>query len=129
MTARHLARAAAAAALIAGLSACGGSDSKTDSSATTTAAASATATDKVEVKDFSFKPGAITVKAGATVTWTFSDSADHTVASKPGETEIPESPQLKGGKTYTHTFSKAGTFAYRCTLHNSMTATVVVTAA
>jgi plastocyanin len=131
MTTHRLPRLAAAAVLVAALAACGGGSTKpaADTSATTAGAAAGTATDKVEVKDFAFKPKAITVKAGTTVTWTFADSADHTVASKTGESDIPESPKLTGGKTYTHTFAKAGSFAYLCTIHNSMTGTVVVTAA
>jgi plastocyanin len=131
MTTHRLTRIAAAGLLAAALAACGGGDKKVDvsSATTTTAGAAAPTTDKVQVKDFSFKPKTVTVKAGTTVTWTFDDSADHTVASKSGESEIPESPKLKGGGTYTHTFAKAGSFAYLCTIHNSMTGSVVVTPA
>ena len=131
----RLVRAAAATALIASVAAC--SSGGTTGTAGTTAAKSeapvtgptGTATDKVEVKDFAFKPGTIKVKAGTTVTWTFDDTSEHTVASKTGETEIPQSAHLAGGKTYTHVFATAGSFGYHCTLHNSMTGTVVVTPA
>ena len=129
MSSHRLLRAAAAIGLVAGLAACGNGDSKTNTAATTAKGATGTATDKVEVKDFAFKPKTISVKAGTTVTWTFSDSADHTVASKSGSTEIPQSPESNAGKTYTHMFATAGTYDYVCTIHNSMTGTVVVTAA
>lgn len=132
MTCQTLLRTAGAAALlVAVLTGCGGDDEPTvtpggsGAPSTTTAATQATATDKVAVKDFAYAPETASVKAGTTVTWTFQDDVDHNVEPV-GGAEPTASPDLKGGKTYTFTFEKAGTFKYRCGIHNSMTGSVVV---
>ncbi len=127
MTLSNLCRSAAAAgALVLALSACGGDDAQEAGSAPD-GAVTGTATDKVDVKDFTYKPDPITVKAGTTVTWTFSDDVNHNVEAS-GSSELTKSPDLKSGATYTFTFTKAGTVEYRCSIHNSMTGTVIVTA-
>lgn len=77
----------------------------------------------VAVKDFSFKPDPVTVKAGTTVTWTNGDSADHAI--------VDDGSAFTGGafgqgKTYTHVYATAGTFKYHCGIHNYMTGKVVV---
>ena len=132
MTTHRFAKATAAGLLLASLAACGGGGGggkAEPAGAPADSGGGGEATDKVDVKDFAFKPKSIKVKVGTTVTWTFNDSADHTVASVTGGSEIPQSPDLKGGKTFTHEFKTAGSFPYICTIHNSMTGTVVVTAA
>jgi manganese oxidase len=78
----------------------------------------------VVIKDFAFSPSALTVPAGTTVTWQNKDSVAHTVTGKGFD-----SGNLDGGKSYTYTFAKAGTYDYVCSYHPSMTASVVVTAA
>jgi len=121
MTSRNLLRSAAAAGvLLLVLGGCGKDDSKT------AAPAGGDSVDKIDVKEFAFSPKSTTVKAGTTVTWTFSDSAAHNI-DPVGGTEPKKSPDLKSGGTYTFTFTKAGTYNYRCGIHNSMTGTVVVT--
>jgi plastocyanin len=71
-----------------------------------------------------FRPSTITINVGDTITWTNVDPArfDHdvTFASFGSGT-------LKPKASYKHTFLKAGTFGYRCTIHAN-TAKVVVTA-
>jgi plastocyanin len=37
------------------------------------------------------------------------------------------SDTIAGGATFSHTFDTAGTFAYHCTIHSQMKATVTVT--
>ena len=120
---RLLGAATASGLLVLGLAACGGGD---DDTATVPPGGGVTI-DKIDVKDFSFKPGNATVKAGSTVTWTFSDSSDHNVEPV-GGSEPTKSPDLKSGGTHSFTFSKPGTFKYRCGIHNFMTGTVTVTA-
>jgi len=132
MTSLKLLRSAAAVGvLVLALGACGKDDNKTTTKASDSTTAggnpSGKISDKIEVKDFSFKPESATVKVGTTVTWTFSDSAAHNV-DPVGGTEPKKSPDLKSGGSYTFTFSKPGTYKYRCGIHNSMTGTVVVTA-
>jgi plastocyanin len=93
-------------------------------SAAGTGAASGNSTgDSVMVKNFSFSPTSLTVAVGATVTWTFDDSAKHTVTAKD---KSFSSPALGHGQTYRHTFTIAGTYQYICSIHQYMTGTIVV---
>jgi plastocyanin len=92
----------------------------------TGAAASSGATtsgDAVTVKNFSFAPMSLTVPVGSTVTWTFDDSAKHTVTAKD---KSFSSPDLSSGQTYKHIFTTAGTYQYICSIHQYMTGTIVV---
>ena len=75
------------------------------------------------IVDFGFTPVTLTVKAGTTVTWTNMGSASHTVTADDGSFA---SGTLASGATYQQTFSKVGTYAYHCSIHRSMVATVVV---
>lgn len=84
------------------------------------------AADKVSIRDFAFTPADITVKKGTAVTWTNDDTVAHTVTENDGQ-DGPASSELAPGKTYSFTFSKAGTFKYHCSLHPQMTGTVAVT--
>jgi len=98
------------------------------SSGTTVAAAcsptqSAGATTPVEIKDFAFSPETVTVKVGSAITWTNGDGFAHSVKSADGSFV---SQDLQQGQTYEPTLCTAGTFAYLCGIHNSMTGTVVV---
>ncbi len=77
----------------------------------------------VELADFSMNPSEVTIKKGGKVTWTNKDSVAHTVTADDGEFD---SGELSEGRTYSRTFDTAGTFAYHCTPHPSMTGTVVV---
>ena len=79
--------------------------------------------DAVTIQNFAFGPGTITVAAGSTVTWTNSDSTTHTVTADDGSFD---SKQLAAGSTFSQTFTKAGTYAYHCAIHTSMTGTIVV---
>ncbi|MFF4508499.1 cupredoxin family copper-binding protein [Streptomyces sp. NPDC001401] len=80
----------------------------------------------VAVKNFAFAPATLTVKAGTTVTWTNQDTDAHTVTSHNAGGPL-RSPALGTGKSYSYTFTKAGSYAYLCTIHPFMTATVTVT--
>ena len=77
----------------------------------------------VSMKDFAFSPATIRVPAGATVRWKNDDSVAHTVTSKGFD-----SGNLDGGRSFTFTFTKSGSYAYVCTYHPGMTGTVVVDA-
>jgi plastocyanin len=78
---------------------------------------------RVAAKSNRFAPSAIQVPVGTTVTWTFEDSfAPHDVT---GDGWRSGQPRRKG--SYTHTFDRAGTYAYRCTVHDGMRGRVVVT--
>ena len=77
-----------------------------------------------------FDPQEITVKTGTTVSWTNSDSASHTVTSgEPSDTTpgtLFDSGLIKPGKTFQHTFDKAGEVEYFCSVHPWMTGKVTV---
>lgn len=85
---------------------------------------SAKSTNTVAIKDFKFVPAVITVKAGTVVTWTNSDDVEH---SATGDDKSFDSRLFGKGKTYSYTFTKAGTYEYHCTLHQYMKGTVIVT--
>ncbi len=76
----------------------------------------------VEIKDFKFVPDTVTIKRGGTVTWIQRDSAPHTVAL----TDIPESPRLEQGDTWSYTFDKTGNYNYICGIHPYMKGRIIV---
>ena len=81
----------------------------------------------VSIQDFFFDPGQLTVAPGTTVTWVNEGQAPHTVTSTDGK-EL-DSATLQPGDTYTFTFKDddAGeTYAYHCSIHPQMTASVKV---
>ncbi|MBW8698278.1 Amicyanin-alpha [Streptomyces sp. MBT84] len=82
--------------------------------------------DAVAIKNFTFSPAKLRVKAGTTVTWTNQDTDPHTVTSA-GSGGPLHSAALTTHATYSYTFTKPGTYAYLCTIHPFMTATVEVT--
>ena len=84
------------------------------------------ATTKISIQNYAFTPASITVKKGASVTWTNDDTVTHTAAENDGK-DGPSSPELAPGKTYSFTFNKVGTFNYHCSLHAYMTGVVTVT--
>lgn len=77
-----------------------------------------------------FEPIVLNVPIGSTVTWKNSDSTLHTVTSGSAESGVSgtefDSSYLTTGKTFEHTFTKAGTFDYYCTLHPFMKGQVLV---
>ncbi|MCU7724951.1 cupredoxin family copper-binding protein [Actinoplanes sp. KI2] len=95
-------------------------------SAATAGAAAPVAGDRVAIKNFAFAPAVLTVPVGTTVTWTNQDSDAHTVTSS-GSGGPLNSKALGTNDTFSHTFTKAGTFTYLCSIHPFMTATVTVT--
>lgn len=98
--------------------------SNTTSDDTTSEATTATGGTSVDISDFTFGPGTITVSAGDTVTWTNSDSAPHTVTSDSGG-ELASGTIAAGG-TFSHTFTTPGTYTYHCNFHPRMTGTILV---
>lgn len=70
-----------------------------------------------------------TIDQGDIVTWTWADTAPHTVTSNAGGAETFASSQLTGtGQTFSHTFANVGTTSYKCNVHPMMTGTVTVSA-
>ncbi len=75
------------------------------------------------ISDFVFRPSAITVHVGDTISWTNEDAAPHTATADDGSFDTGTLDRDGSGG---HTFTRAGTFAYRCTIHPSMRGTVTV---
>ncbi|HEX5395430.1 MAG TPA: cupredoxin family copper-binding protein [Candidatus Saccharimonadales bacterium] len=86
----------------------------------------ASTANKVTISNFSFSPSDISVKKGTTVTWTNSDSVQHTVTVDSGN-DGPKSQPLSNGQSYSFTFNDEGTFNYHCSFHPEMHGTVTVT--
>jgi plastocyanin len=104
---------------------CGGSTVGASTTASTpgTTAGGGAGGAQVVLKNLAFDPATVTIKAGESVTWTNQDAMNHTVVADKGEFK---SSDLGQGATFTFKFDKAGTYAYHCSIHPSMKATVVV---
>jgi plastocyanin len=95
-------------------------------SAATTAPASGGGGNSVTIKNFAFDPSTLTMKAGTTVTWVNNDGASHALASDAGSPEAFSSSSLSTGASFTFTFTRPGTYNYHCSIHPSMTGTIIV---
>jgi plastocyanin len=76
---------------------------------------------QVVMENMAFMPAVATVRRGETVTWTNRDLFEHTVTSTSFD-----SGAIAPGRSWTMTATKAGRFAYACSLHPTMKATLVV---
>ena len=86
---------------------------------------SAAETKEVQIDNYSFTPGTLTVPVGTTVTWTNHDETPHTVVSA----DTPRSFKSSGLDTddkFSVTFTKPGSYSYLCTVHPYMTGKIVV---
>jgi plastocyanin len=77
---------------------------------------------KVSIDNFTFAPAQLTVKVGATVTWTNHDDIPHTVVSA-GKFR---SKTLDTDDSFSFTFTAAGDYKYFCSLHPHMTGMIKV---
>lgn len=68
----------------------------------------------ITMADYYFSPAVDTVAAGTTVTWTNTTNVTHTSTSDSG---VWDSGDVTAGKTYSRTFSTAGTYPYHCKYH------------
>jgi plastocyanin len=76
----------------------------------------------VDIKDFTFAAADIEVAVGGTVTWTNSDSQQHTATAA----GMFDTGPIKPGESTSVTFDDAGVIAYACSFHPFMTGTVTV---
>jgi amicyanin len=77
---------------------------------------------------FAFSPATLTIKAGTTVTWKNATAVGHTVTSDDGKTfdSGMTNPIAAQSGTFSFTFTTPGTFAYHCSIHPFMKATIIV---
>jgi plastocyanin len=80
----------------------------------------------VTIADFHFTPPSSTVHVGDTITWTNDGPSSHTATARDGSFDTGT---LSKGQSASHTFTRAGTFAYVCTIHPFMHGTITVLAA
>jgi plastocyanin len=78
---------------------------------------------EVWIQNMAFTPSSITISVNTTIQWTNKDGTTHTVT---GNTGSFDSGSMGNGSTYSHKFITAGTFPYHCSIHSSMTGTVIV---
>ncbi len=78
---------------------------------------------KIAMANFAFSPASVTVTAGGKVTWTNTDSVQHTVTADDGSFD---SGLLSQGRSFTRAFSRAGTVKFHCSPHPDMTGTITV---
>lgn len=90
---------------------------------TTSTSSAPTASNSVQISNFSYSPATLTVKVGDSVTWTNQDNVAHSATANDGSFDTG---LLDKGKSGTATFSKAGTYSYHCSLHPNMKATIIV---
>ncbi len=79
----------------------------------------------IVLKNIAFNPNKVTVKKGATVTWSWKDGATPHNVTSTGKTKFKSSATRMSG-TYSVKFAKAGTYHYECTIHPGMTGVVIV---
>ena len=107
-----------------GLTACGGDDDSDSTTPATEAAAgtaAAGAGTSIEISGFAF-PSETNVTAGASISIINDDNATHTVTADDGAFDL-EAP---AGETVELIAPETGTYPYHCSIHSSMTGTLVV---
>jgi len=92
---------------------------------------------------YCFSPAAVTIPAGASVTFTNQSGADHTIArctptacdgvagGTGADSAFTPTVAISDGASYSHSFTQPGTYVYYCTIHgyDVMHGTITVTAA
>jgi plastocyanin len=76
-------------------------------------------------QQWTYAPTEVSVKVGVTVVWTNTGAVAHTVTADDGKTF--DSGSIDPKAVYALAPPAVGTFAYHCTFHPWMTATLVVT--
>jgi plastocyanin len=78
----------------------------------------------VNVADNFYGPKTLTVGKGTKVTWKWVGVLRHNVVVRTGPSAFSSRTQVRG--SYSHTFTKKGTYQLVCTIHPKMKMTVVV---
>ncbi len=75
----------------------------------------------VVIQNFSFSPAVLTIKKGTNVTWVNNDPMPHQIKADNFNSDL-----LSTGQTYSFIFNEVGTFNYICSVHPTMTGTIIV---
>ena len=94
------------------------------SDGSTTPSAATAGSREISIKDFAFTSLEMPIKVGDSVTWTNEDSAAHSVKSTDRSFDSPD--KIDQAKSFSFTFTTAGTFTYICGIHQYMKGTVQV---
>lgn len=100
----------------------GGRSKAGEGGAAAAGAAAANAT-RVELRGMAFAPNRIEIAAGTTIVWTNNDPVVHTVTA---DDKSWDSGAIDPGKSWSHTFTQPGEFAFHCTPHPFMKGVLVV---
>ena len=87
-------------------------------------AAFASGSKSVNVKDNFYSVKKLTIGRGARVTWHWHAFLRHNVVVRSGPSKFRSRTQVRG--SFSHRFTRAGTYHLYCTLHPYMKMTVVV---
>ncbi len=79
-------------------------------------------THRIAIRAMQFEPASLEVATGDVVVWTNEDVVPHTVTAA----GVFDSQSLTGKQEWRYTATKAGEYAYTCTFHPTMKATLTV---
>jgi len=77
----------------------------------------------IVIEGMRFVPQTVEVKRGDTVVWRNKDPFPHTATAGKGG---PASPSIAAGASWTYKATRRGSYPYVCTLHTTMTGTLIV---
>jgi plastocyanin len=80
---------------------------------------------EVQIDNYSFSPGILTVRTGTIVTWVNHDETPHTIVSV-GNPRVFKSGGLDTDDKFSFTFSTAGAYTYICSVHPHMIGKIIV---
>ncbi len=89
----------------------------------TSTAPAQTAPNTIAIANYTFAPSSMTVTKGTIVTWQNDDGVGHSATSDVGRWDTRIIPP---GGSATVKFDTAGTFAYHCSVHPMMKASITV---
>jgi plastocyanin len=79
---------------------------------------------QVKLKDSYFTTTHLTIHRGTRVTWKWAGVLPHNIFVSRGPAKFSSRTQVTG--SYSHAFTKRGTYSLYCTIHQKMRMTVVV---
>jgi plastocyanin len=97
--------------------------SQTQTQTNTSSGSTVAAKNEITIQNMAFSPASLTIKVGDKVTWTNQDSVGHSATADDNSFDTGVIAQ---GQSGSNTFTKAGTYTYHCSVHPSMTATIIV---